>query len=243
MPPVIIDDMERKRIRDALAHYQRLHGEIGAPELHLRMMNVLGLLDEQLSLSTLQRFLKAKGRTEDITVRRYQKFLELVAPLDYADELGTALDNAMLYPASPPRPDVSAFQGRYALSLRRLGDESAAAGDARLGLILTPTRNPLFLKSILFRIGSPGASASDPHGPEVMSFGAFVPCGIGQFLLSSARFANASFALLSQTASEPVVLSGAMIETATPAGHEPAAHELRLTMIEGVPRPEGQDAR
>jgi len=239
---IIIDETERQRIREALKSYKRLHGKIGDPALQERMKMILGVREEQLSLSTLQRFLRGKGRTDDFMVRRYQKFLELVAPLSFADDLGKTLGNVMVYPVNF-RPDVAPFEGRYEMTVRASGADGAKEADepAR-GLILTPTQNPQFLKSIFYIARAPERGAGGEPAYEYTGSGAFVPCGIAQFLLASARFANASFALLTQTESDPVVLQGTMIATAYPGEPPKSGYEMSLKMVHGVRTSAGDTA-
>jgi len=113
----VVDQPERERIRRALKRYKKQHDRIGDPELQQRMMYVLKCDRSLVPLSTLQRFLKETGRTDDMMVRRYRKFLESVAPPPAGDELGAALVNFL--PVRPEREDwFQTFAGTYRTHIR-----------------------------------------------------------------------------------------------------------------------------
>lgn len=132
----VVDEYERDSIRDALKRYMADHQAIGAPELHQRMMYVLGKLDSQLSRPTLQRFLKGSRRTEDRIVRLYRQFLEMASPAPAYEKLGEAI--ATFYTSerfARPRAEVhedvtNAFAGSYRGYLQ--GERTYPEGDGSI---------------------------------------------------------------------------------------------------------------
>lgn len=90
----VVDDHERKRIRESLRRYIRAHDNISVQELLERMVAVLKCPKSSLSLSTLQRFLRGddKHRTEDRIVHWYYKaFLAKAPDAPGVEKLGMAL--------------------------------------------------------------------------------------------------------------------------------------------------------
>src|SRR5262245_3276128 len=117
--PLGIDEAERERVRSALKSYKELHG-IGDPLLLKHIMKALNL---PLDLSTLQRFLRGKHRTDDIPVHRYRRFLQLAAPPPPGAELAKAFRAFLPLSLSPPkRGEVSALAGKYRSFVRPYQD-------------------------------------------------------------------------------------------------------------------------
>ena len=232
MPAIMIDEKERARVREALKVYQHLHGDITDKELHERMMNLLGLDRSQFSRPTLRRFLRGIGRTEDFTVRRYQKFLDLVAPLTYADDLGTAFEKAIPRPfrsfSGDKRRDAAAIAGSYVFSIRDPdGNDPGGPDVITRMLVLTPARAPHNMITVHRYLRKPREGEGEKPVVEYAETGAFVPCGMN-FLLSAFGLNGTSFALLSLVSVDPVTFSGTMIHAGATKPIEQDVYTLHL---------------
>ena len=232
----VVDKEERERIRNGFKRYKEQHGGIGDPELHQRIMFTLGLLDAQVPLSTLQRFVRGTHRTDDIMVRRYAKFLSIVAPPGFAGEVGAAITKHMLYPVNlMPKPAIE-YRGRYDLVVYPHGKVASEVDPASraLGCLMLPARDPRFLTVHTFTISKP---VSDQSGEPIIEYsmgsGLFMPCGLEQYLIMSVAFANAWCSLLTEIDDNPIALQGVMLQTRAPGQPSEPAYELRLTQIDG----------
>ena len=115
----VVDDAERQRLRDSLKQYKKRHGNLGDSKLYGRMYYVL---DPQhhvyLSQSTMQRFIRNKGRTTDEAVQAIKTFLDRVSPTSKAHNLAKAFADVLVVPIATIPPvfqPVETYQGRYEL--------------------------------------------------------------------------------------------------------------------------------
>jgi hypothetical protein len=232
----VVDKAERERVRHGLKEYKELHGGIGDPELQQRIMYSLGCSDSAVPLSTLQRFIKGSHRTDDLMVRRYAKFLSIVAPPGLADEVGAAISACMLYPVNrTPKPAIE-YQGRYELAVHSYGKVASEAGQASraFGCLMLPARDPRFLTVRTWEIAKPSDDQSgEPIIEYRMGSGLFMPCGLEQYLIMSVAFANAWCSFLTAIDDDPIILQGVMLQTGAPERPSEPAYELRLTQIDG----------
>jgi len=86
---VEVTEFDRAWIRKGLQRFMESY-DMGVPKLHEHMMRQLDLLDADLDFKTLQRFLKGT-RTDDLTVRKYEKFLNIVSPPPPNELMGDAI--------------------------------------------------------------------------------------------------------------------------------------------------------
>lgn len=235
----VVDKEERERVRSGLKRYKELHGGIGDPELQQRMMFALGCGESSVPLSTLQRFVRGSHRTDDTAVRRYAKFLAIVAPPGLAEEVGAAISQRMVYPVNLlPKPAVL-YQGRYELLVRPYGKIASEADPASraAGCVMLPARDPRFLTVVIFSINNPAGQSGEPDIVYHSGSGLFMPCGFDQYLIMSVAFANAWCSFLTEIDDNPVTLQGVMLQTNAPGRASEPAYELRLVRIDG-PRDE-----
>lgn len=121
----VVDDEERERLRAAFKRYKKQHGRIGDPALLERIKYKLPHYEG--SLSTLQRFMRGRHRTDDYDVRRYREFLQQVAPPPVGDKLGEALAK-FLAPDDDDDGALKALPGVYSTTIRPWIGTSTAAG-------------------------------------------------------------------------------------------------------------------
>lgn len=238
----VVDKAERESIRHALKRYKEMHGGIGDPELQQRISLALDLDSSGVPLATLQRFLRGKGRTEDLMVRRYQKFLSIVAPPASADEVGTALA-AFLRVNRREEGWISHLGGYYRAYVRPytpLEDPSPAgdSGDLKANAAKVyasyharentpPFEMPysilkfeaggspdcMNVKESIFNPGREPTALSFPDAlPAAVNTGVITPVDRSEFLIIVRSFLRAHLYAVSVFHDEPLTLRGVAIE-------------------------------
>jgi hypothetical protein len=248
-----IDDAERERIRHGLNRYKELHGGIGDPELCERIVAATNL---PVRLSTLQRFLKGKHRTDDAAVHRYKKFLQMVAPPPAEDELGRAL--LTFFHVQPGADgDLSAMAGVYAtrtrpyvglgLSLpehiaawRPVRDPSRACTAPWSTIRLTAESGTPFLQ-VREHVVQPRFDTlekklnlrSDLSSYWMGNTGILLPVSKAEYLMMVRSFLEARVYLLRKEPGDSVVLRGVVFQSSgvvlTPWTHKQPAFEIEMT--------------
>lgn len=224
----VVDDNQRQGIREALAHYKKQHGNVGDPELQQRIMYVLGLTDAEMPLSTLQRFMKNKVRTDDRMVRRYLAFLGKVGGEGFAEQLAAVLHDQILWPSYPPRWDILEFEGRYEFSL--FDDDSEFEKGA---MVMLPATTPHVLCVWHeYANDTPDAEADwgVVFGPRR---GAFLQSSIDHFTLAMPSMRAVTFAGLALTACDPVTLEGTELEAGYHPVQPPGSYRIRMVKTQG----------
>ncbi len=226
----VYDEREREALRDALKHYKKRHNNLGDSKLFGRMYFVL---DPQhlvyLSQSTMQRFLRNKGRTDDEGVWAIKTFLERAVPPSGISELAKSLADRFLVPFGTVPPlfqPVETYQGRYEVYLTPYTGEffDTKFDKARpMHYIFLPTVDPRFLD--IWTDYSEDTMTTPP-------FRCFLRCGAFQFLLISSGFGGATFTLLSHIDDDPLVLQGTMMQTALEWPAQKPPYEIRLVRID-----------
>ena len=226
----VVDEEERDRIRASLKQYKATHGNIGDTKLFDRMYYVL---DPQhlvyLSQSTMQRFIRGKGRTSDEAVWAIKKFLERVQPSGSSAKLPEALVKELLVPVKT-EPSVfepaGFYQGRYDLYIQPSSGEffGTKFGQAHnIHYVLVPSADPRYL-----RVWSNNTQAQTTNYiPQY-----FMRCGAFQFLLITAG-SDASFTLLAHIDDDPLTLQGTMLQTASTWPPSTPPFEFKLVRIQG----------
>jgi hypothetical protein len=225
MPIEPVDEPERERIRHALKRYKELHGGIGDPLLCERIEEATKL---PVKLSTLQRFLKGRHRTDDIAVHRLRKFLTMVAPPPSEDELGRALGNFLPF-LLQPADWQTAFAGGYGTLIRPYRPEQESSV-VRVGQVGTRQfmRGTTFAPWSAIRLDIP-ADASylrvterlfDPEQRHVDAkdswqgnAGTFVAISATEYMMFVRSFLDARVYLLTKCSDKPLTLRGIVFQS------------------------------
>ncbi len=236
----VVDEQGRKRIRTALKRYQDEHGKIGVPELQQRMIYVLDGTDRQyLDLSSLQRFMRGKGRTTDEKVRRYRKFLERVAPPTGEDVLGQALAG---YAA--PLLFIKDWDKSLAGAYRCTGAQHSDENEQQVETVLRLERVPgaLYLRAAEGPLSSQAESDKDDDAPpETGRRGVLFAFSDTEFLLLLRSYFHTQLYLLTKVADAPVRLTGVSYLPGGAAGVPPSQigtgwqAEPDITMVQMTP--------
>jgi len=237
----VFDNAERERLREALKQFKRSHGNLGDFKLYGLMYDIL---DPQhhvyLSQSTMQRFIRGKGRTTDEAVWAIKTFLGRVLPTGRSDNLAKAFADTMTVPVATIPPvfqKLETYQGRYDLYLQPYTGaffETEFNAPHPMQFVLFPAADPRYLKV--------WARHSDTQILSI-SFQFFLRCGAFQFLLMSTSVGgNTFFTLLSHIEDDPLVLQGTMIDTSTTWPPRNPPYEFRLVRVQSFkldykPRP------
>jgi hypothetical protein len=242
-----IDEAERERIRHALKRYKALHGSIGDPLLCERIEEAIKL---PVRLSTLQRFLKGKHRTDDIAVHRLRKFLTMVAPPAAEDDLGKALSNFLPF----QRKNADAHAAMAGIYTTRTQPHAGLPGGRNphfptwstdLGcrpactmnwsrIELRPDTDPIFLRAteLVFdpELKHPGKLQ---FTAGLGNTGLFVPIGYAEYLMMVRSFIDARIYLLTRQPGDPLTLRGIVYQSAgavfSISSHNQPALEIEMT--------------
>lgn len=214
----VVDEGERRRVRHGLVSYKELH-DIGDPELRERM-EFQGI---QVALRSLQRFIAGTHRTDDIMVRRYAKFLSMVAPPPVGDTLGGAL--AKFIALGPLESGWSdGFAGTYRTFARPHGpgqekpdaakQDTASFRETRSVVKLEPASDPTFLRATEIMTGLPGKEESVSM-QWLGNTGVFAPLGEGRYLLMVRSILELRCYQLKKMIDAPLTLHGYAMQTET----------------------------
>lgn len=255
----VVDDSERAYIRARLQEYRKSHG-IGVPRLQERMSYALDRIDQQyVDFKSLQRFLRDEVRTDDEKVIRYRKFLSLVAPTGFEDEIAKLIDGKMVLPTGVTveregredtipldeftgRRDINAYEGRYSVSVAPYGSEvfniESEATVAPAHWVLFPSADGHFLRivSLASIDGKNGAPGEPQYEPRSIS-GMIMRFGLSELLMVDIGYSAGHFALFRDMSEEhgkgALMLEGPVLSTTTPWENEKPVQTVRLTRIAG----------
>ncbi len=229
------DDAERQRLRDALKQFKRSHGNLGDFKLYGLMRDILNPQHlVYLSQSTMQRFIRSKGRTTDEAVWAIKTFLERVSPPGYTEAVPTALVDILVVPVmTVPQvfEPLENYYGRYDFFTQAYTGqffETKFEEPSRAYCVLFPSADPRFLCALIQTTEDRTASGNIYY---------FFRCGTYQFLLLGLGIGGATFALLSHFDDDPVILQGTWLQ---PAGVWPPntpPYEVRLVRTHTPPVP------
>jgi len=213
-----INEAERGRIRTALKAYKAAHGGIGDPVLRKHIEKTLGL---PIDLSTLQRFLRGKHRTDDIAVNRYRSFLRKVAPPPAEDTLGQALREFISL--SDGGKGVKGLTGKYRSLTRAYQGTAqssklpriAAHDDGLMGFKLGCSSFKLERGDapglLRVRENIKDEALDQKYALDIDTFessGFLLPCGGTEFFMVMRGFLNRRFYMLRKISEAPVVFRG-----------------------------------
>jgi len=220
---------ERDLIRKALQRYIEQHNNIGVTEVHSRMLRVLygdkaAQFESELSLSTLQRFLKNAKRTEDRVIYLYRQFLEQVAPPEGAETLSASLYQYFVNPLrGKPDAQLAQFAKTYRVHKKpfsqsgKKGKQIFFAGgseyEASTSLTLKPnTMSGSFqVEERVYSSGLPGLGI-EPRTSVSSRGGAFVPLSDTAVLVFIQTYLDIRLYILESADEEPGVLTGSLFE-------------------------------
>ncbi|WOS62030.1 hypothetical protein [Sinorhizobium fredii] len=208
-----VDTQQRERIRLGLKRYKELHG-IGDTILCDRMIHVLGVDQSAVPLSTLQRFILGKYRTDDVMVRRYGRFLASVAPPPASDEFGAALSK-FISPVWVDEGWSAAFAGEYRtfVHTRKTPHGGPAKFTAGCSTVrLEQTADTAFLRATEFVIDPEEQDGKAADAPWLGNTGVFAPLGNDQYLMIVRSILEARLYLLRKVLDMPLTLHGHAVQ-------------------------------
>lgn len=255
----VVDDSERAYIRARLQEYRKSHG-IGVPRLQERMSYALDRIDQQyVDFKSLQRFLREEVRTDDEKVIRYRKFLSLVAPTGFEDEIVKLINGKMVLPTAVTveregrentipldeftgRQDINAYEGRYSVSVAPYGSEAFngenEATVAPAHWILFPSADGHSLRIVsLAAVEAKDGAHGEPQYEARSSSGLIMRFGLSELLMIDIGHSAGQFALLRDMSKEhgesALILEGPVLSTIVPWEGEKPVQTLHLIKIAG----------
>jgi hypothetical protein len=255
----VVDDSERAYIRARLQEYRKSHG-IGVPRLQERMSYALDRIDQQyVDFKSLQRFLREEVRTDDEKVIRYRKFLNLIAPTAFEDEIAKLINGKMVLPTGVTveregredtipldeftgRRDIKAYEGRYSVLVPPYGlddmDADSEATTAPAHWVLFPSADDLFLRIVsLVAVEEKSDELGDQQYEPRSAGGLIMRFGLSELLMIDIGHSAGKFALFQDMSREhgqsTLILEGPVLSTITPWENEKPVQTVRLTRIAG----------
>ncbi|MDG4901419.1 MULTISPECIES: hypothetical protein [unclassified Mesorhizobium] len=226
-----VDKQQRERVRQGLVSYKKLHG-IGDTILCDRIIHVLGVDQSAVPLSTLQRFILGKYRTDDVMVRRYGRFLASVAPPPASDEFGAALAKFIL-PVSVDEGWKAAFPGEYHTFFHTGKTQHGEPAKFAAGcstVRLEQVTDAEFLRATEFVIDREEQDGTPADAPWLGNTGVFAPLGNDRYLMIVRSFLEVRLCTLRKVLDAPMTLHGHAVHA---DGMFPLAVEMP-----GVPKKE-----
>jgi hypothetical protein len=213
-----ISEAERARIRSALKHYKATHGGIGDLLLGKHIAKTIGL---PIDLSTLQRFLRGKHRTDDVAVTRYRSFLRKVAPPAGEDMLGQALREFLsLTDGAKPlrglagkyRSLTRSFHGAVQSSKwRTSGQHDDGLKGFKMGCSAFKFERGDIPGLLRVRENIKDDTLDQKFAADIDSFessGFLLPCGAAEFFMVMRGFLDRRFYMLRKVSDAPAVFRG-----------------------------------